>query len=80
MIGLLFSAIPGKVKIYALIAGVIFLAFVGVRWDAGQDMARKIEAKNNKRRLEALRDKQKIIDEVKHATDDVLVSGILRKR
>ena len=77
---MIWALIPGKLKLYALIAGMIVLALVGVRYEAGQSMARKIEAQNNARRLKAIRDKRKIEDDVEGSSDDdALISGIVRK-
>ena len=66
----------GKLKLY-LIAALGFIAALGMAVLKGQSMQ---ETKRMKERLEGIKHKEEVEDEVDNRNDDDLVAGIVRKR
>ena len=65
-----------KLKLYGLIAA-LFAGLMAVIYAMGSKSAK---GKHMKERLDAMKHKEEIEDEVDNRDDDELVSGIVRKR
>jgi hypothetical protein len=69
----------GKLQLYAFAALAFVAAILGVYIQGGQAARNKAKTKELQSRLDAVKAKQKVTDDVKSADDDELIAGITRK-
>ena len=69
----------GKLRLYAFAALAFVAAILGVYIQGGQAARNKAKTKELQSRLDAVKAKQKVTQDVKDADDDELIAGITRK-
>jgi uncharacterized membrane protein len=69
----------GKLQLYALIGLAFMAGLFGIYWKGAQSARFRLEAKQNAARIEAMRQKNRIEDDVENDDDDDLLGGITRK-
>jgi len=72
------ALIPKSWIIYGLLALLIVLAVLGIRWEAGHAAVAKAEAKRDRGRLSAMVEAKGIRENVENSEIDDLIAGILR--
>lgn len=69
----------GKLQLYTFAALAFVAAILGVYIQGGQAARNKAKTKELQSRLDAVKAKQKVTQDVKDADDDELIAGITRK-
>ena len=80
MIAAVLGFIPGKWKFYALIILAVILGMFGFSQMRVNSALNKQRARDTKRRLDAMKEKKVIENEVDSLSDDDLIAGVMRNK